>query len=69
VNEPETPRKPPRKPSAPAGVGVTGRRLWSAILDDYGLSEHELVLLGRACRVADACADLQGVVDAEGPMA
>ena len=31
-------------------------------------TEHEAVLLARACRVSDVCADLQAVVDSEGPL-
>jgi hypothetical protein len=56
------------RPVAPAGVGTEGRRLWSAVTREYDLSEHELVLLRRAVRVADACGSLQAVVDVEGVM-
>lgn len=55
-------------PRAPRGSGPDGRRLWRAVLADYELSEHELTLLTRACRVADTCADLQAIIDAEGPL-
>lgn len=53
-------------PASPTGCGPDGRRLWRAVLTDYELSEHESVLLARACRVADTCADLQRRVDDEG---
>jgi hypothetical protein len=55
-------------PRAPKGSGPDGRKLWRAVLSDYELSEHELSLLTRACRVADACANLQAIVDTEGPL-
>jgi hypothetical protein len=57
------------RPVAPAGIGVEGRRLWRSVLDEYELGEHELVLLRRAVRVADACGSLQAVIDVEGVMA
>jgi hypothetical protein len=52
----------------PKGVKAGGKRLWSAVLADYELDEHELVLLRRAVRVVDACDDLQGIVDVDGPV-
>jgi hypothetical protein len=42
--------------------------MWRSILADNDLSEHELVLLRQAVRVADVCDDLQAVVDLEGPL-
>lgn len=53
-------------PEPPPGAGPAGRKLWAAITADYDLEEHELVILARACRVADVCAQLQAVVDREG---
>lgn len=55
-------------PPAPRGAGTEGRRLWRAVLTQYELEEHELSLLVRAVRVADSCAQLQGIVDDEGPL-
>jgi hypothetical protein len=55
-------------PRAPAGAKTAGRALWRAVLAAYELEEHELALLRQACRVADACDDLQVLVDAEGPV-
>jgi hypothetical protein len=42
-----------RRPAAPKGLGSAGRSLWRAVLSVYLLNPAELVLLGRACRVAD----------------
>ena len=55
-------------PAAPRGTGPAGRRLWRAVLADYELAEHELILLRQAVRVADLCEDLQRRVDDEGPL-
>lgn len=55
-------------PSAPRGTGKAGRRLWRAVLDAFDLEEHELVLLRQAVRTADLCEQLQGLVDATGPL-
>lgn len=52
----------------PKGAKVDGKRLWRAILAEYDLEEHELSLLRQAVRCADLCADLQAIVDADGPM-
>jgi len=38
------------------------------VLDRYELEPHELVLLESAARTADLIADLQAVVDRDGPM-
>lgn len=56
----------PRKPSPPAGLGVRGKKLWSAVVDEWVLDEWELVLLTDACRTADHVADLDKVVRKEG---
>jgi hypothetical protein len=54
---------PPRPPS---GLGVSGRRLWRAIVRDYEPSPAELELLRQACRTADVLDQLDAVADAEG---
>lgn len=56
-------------PPAPTGSGRAGRKLWRAVMEQFELNDHEVALLERACRTADACANLQAVVDAEGVMA
>lgn len=53
---------------APAGAHAAGKRLWRAVLAEYQLEEHELLLLRQAVRVADMCDDLQALVDVEGPL-
>ncbi len=53
------PRKTPPQP------GETMRR---DLLARYDLEAHELVLLDSACRTADLIADLQAVIDIDGPM-
>lgn len=55
-------------PSAPRGTGPEGRRLWRAVLGEFELEEHELSLLRQAVRVADTCAQLQALVDEQGPL-
>lgn len=55
-------------PRAPEGAGPAGRRLWSAVLRDYELAEHETVLLRQAVHVADLCEQLQQVISQEGPL-
>jgi hypothetical protein len=53
-------------PKPPEGAQAAGRRLWRAVLNDYDLEEHELVLLRQAVRAVDACESLQALVDSEG---
>ncbi len=53
------PRKTPPRP---------GEELRRDLLDRFDLDPHELVLLESAARTADLIADLQAVVDSEGPM-
>lgn len=52
----------------PAGTKAAGRRLWSSIVDDYDLDEHELVLLREAVRTVDLLADLDVLVKRDGPI-
>jgi hypothetical protein len=40
--------------------------LWRAVLRDYELDEHEVVILREACRTADSLDGLQALLDAEG---
>lgn len=55
-------------PTAPAGLGKTGRSLWRMVLTDYVLTEPEQVLLREACRTADSIDALQAQLDADGLM-
>jgi hypothetical protein len=55
-------------PNPPAGARTAGKRLWRAVLGDFALDEHELVLLRQAVRVADLCDELQEAVERDGPL-
>lgn len=55
-------------PAPPKGTKAAGKKLWEAVLTDYHLEQHEEVLLQQAVRTADLCADLQAIVDRDGPM-
>lgn len=48
-----------RAPRQPAGLGDAGRELWRSIVPAYQLRADELRVLADACRVADACAELE----------
>lgn len=41
------------RPRAPRGLGRSGKRLWSSIIEQFDLATHEQILLAEACRVAD----------------
>ena len=55
-------------PDPPKGLRTSGRALWRSVLTDFDLDEHESAILTQACRIADLCDQLQGLVDTEGPM-
>lgn len=61
----ETPTEPPKPPS---GLKRSGRALWTAVLDEFELTEPETAVLREACRTADSIDSLQRIVDDEGPM-
>ncbi len=44
---------------APVGAGLAGRRLWRAVVEEYELEEHELLLLREAARTADLLDELE----------
>ncbi len=52
----------------PTGTKAAGRRLWTSIVEDYDLDEHELALLREAVRTVDLLADLDVLVKREGPI-
>src|SRR5689334_11225307 len=58
--------QPAKVPDPPRGMGNEGRKLWRAVLRDYELNEHEVLLLRQACLTADTCATLHGLVESEG---
>ncbi len=55
-------------PTPPEGLGDAGQALWAAVLGPFELDAHEVPLLEQAVHVADVCADLQKLVERDGPM-
>lgn len=55
-------------PVPPEGLAESGRALWSAVLTDFVLDEHETTILREACRTADSLDGLQELLDVEGLM-
>lgn len=55
-------------PPAPRGAKTSGRRLWTSVLGEYELEEHELALLREMVRVTDRLDELQATVDRDGLM-
>ncbi|MCT2088345.1 terminase [Micrococcus terreus] len=51
---------------APRGLRAGGKRLWTAVTDEFELAEHELSVLVEACRTVDALAELEKIIRAEG---
>lgn len=56
------------KPKVPSGCGAAGAKLWKAVLDEYVLEEHELLLLREAVRTVDTLDALAARVAADGPL-
>lgn len=54
------------KPKAPAGSGTAGSKLWRAVVDEYELEEHELLLLREMVRTVDTLDALEARVAADG---
>jgi hypothetical protein len=50
----------------PTGTREAGKRLWSSIVKDYEIEEHERVLLVEAVRTVDLLTDLEKLVRSEG---
>ncbi len=55
-------------PNAPSGTGPAGKRLWSSVVTDYELEEHELALLREAVRTVTVLATLDAAVRRDGPL-
>ena len=55
-------------PRPPNGLRTSGRTLWRAVVRDFELDEHEVVVLREACRTADSLDALQALLDEEGTM-
>jgi hypothetical protein len=56
-------------PKPPKGLRSSGRKLWTSVVRDYDLDEHETSVLLQAARTADLLDDLQAVLDRDGVMA
>ena len=52
----------------PSKLGSAGKKLWSAVTDDFELAEHELAQLEEACRVRDTIGVLRRQVEDDGTM-
>ena len=54
------------KPAAPPGLRTSGKALWSSVVDEFDLVQHERTQLVQAARLADLLDDLADVVAREG---
>ncbi len=52
----------------PPGLGRAGAGLWEAVVAQFELEKHEMLLLREACRTADLLDVLEDLVSAEGPL-
>lgn len=57
-----------RKPRCAAGTQAAGKRLWSSVVDEFDLEEHELALLREAVRTVDQLDTLAGLIERDGEM-
>ena len=55
------------KPKTPQGLRAPGKRLWSSVVDEFDLDEHELAMLVESCRTVDVLDLLDAKVRDEGP--
>lgn len=56
------------RPRLPQGTRAAGRRLWSSVVDEYDLDEHEQALLVEAVRTVDLLDQLDAAVRRDGPL-
>ncbi len=56
------------KPKAPTGSGPAGAKLWHAVVEEYELEQHELLLLREMVRTVDALDELEARVATDGVM-
>jgi hypothetical protein len=57
-----------KPPSPPSGLSEAGHSLWTSVLAEFELDEHERVVLREACRTADSLDGLQVLLESEGLM-
>jgi hypothetical protein len=55
-----------RIPAPPKGTGPSGKALWTSVLTDYELEQHEIQLLREMCRTVDTLDTLHAAVQADG---
>lgn len=55
-----------KAPSPPPNTGKAGKALWRAVLDEYDLEEHEMLLLREAVRTVDVLDQLTELVANDG---
>ena len=55
-----------KKPAVPKGTGPSGRKLWSSIVDEYELEQHESMLLRELVRLVDRLDLLDAIIRREG---
>lgn len=53
-------------PAPPAGTRKGGKRLWTSIVAEFELEEHELALLREAVRAVDQLDQLAAIITREG---
>ena len=53
---------------SPTGLTTAGKKLWTAVTDDFELAEHELAQLEEACRIRDTIVALRKQVATDGTM-
>jgi hypothetical protein len=55
-------------PRPPKGAGLSGRRVWRAVLGEFDLDEHERALVTALVRQVDRLDELEDLITAEGLM-
>lgn len=57
-----------KKPPVPKGTGASGRKLWSSIVAEYELEQHEMAMLAELVRLVDRLDRLDVIIRREGPI-
>ena len=57
-----------KTPTAPAGLGAAGRKLWRSVTEEFEGAEHETAILEEACRTRDLVATLRDQIETDGLM-
>ena len=56
------------RPRIPKGLESPGADLWVKVVEEYELEDHALSVLEQLCRTQSRIAQLDAIVDAEGPI-